>query len=55
MAHGLAEQHFTSYEEAKNWVHSWIASKDVEFFKLGIRMLPESWSKVVERHGQYFK
>ena len=32
MARGLAEQHFTSYEEAKNWVDSWIASKDEEFF-----------------------
>ena len=37
MAHGLAEQHFTSCEEAKNWVDSWIASKDEEFFKRGIR------------------
>ena len=54
MAHGLAEQHFTSYDEAKNWVDSWIASKDEEFFKRGIRMLPERWSKIVERHGQYF-
>ena len=55
MAHGMAEQHFTSYEEAKNWVNSWIASKDEEFFKRGIRMLPERWSKVVERDGQYFE
>ena len=55
MAHGLAEQHFTSYEEAKNWVDSWIASKDEEFFKRGIRMLPERWSKIVERYGQYFE
>ena len=55
MAHGLAEQHFTSYEEAKNWVDSWIASKDEEFFKRGIRMLPERWPKVVERDGQYFE
>ncbi|UYV69279.1 hypothetical protein LAZ67_6003099 [Cordylochernes scorpioides] len=31
MTHGLAEQHFTSYEEAKNWVDVWIASKD-KFF-----------------------
>ena len=36
MAHGLAEQHFSSYEETKNWVDSWIASKDGEFFKRGI-------------------
>ena len=55
MAHGLAEQHFTSYEEAKNWIDSWIASKDEEFFKRSIRMLTKRWSKVVERDGQYFK
>ncbi|UYV65661.1 SETMAR [Cordylochernes scorpioides] len=48
MTHGLAEQHFTSYEEAKNWVNVWIASKDVEFFQHGIRMLPERWEKVEE-------
>ena len=55
MTHGLAEQHFTSYEEAKNWVDSWIDSKDEVFFKRGIRMLPERLSKVVERAGQYFE
>ncbi|UYV65740.1 ALG2, partial [Cordylochernes scorpioides] len=33
MTHGLAEQHFTSYEVAKNWVNVWIASKDVDFFR----------------------
>ena len=55
MAHGLAEQHFTSYEEAKNWVDSWIVPKDETFFKRDIRMLPERWWKVVERDGQYFK
>ncbi|UYV80105.1 hypothetical protein LAZ67_18001717 [Cordylochernes scorpioides] len=43
MTHGLAEQHFTSYEEAKNWVNVWIASKDEEYFRHGIRMLPERW------------
>ena len=31
MAHGLAEQYYTSYEEDKNRVDSWIASKDEEF------------------------
>jgi len=51
----LAEQHFTSYEEAKNWVDSWIASKDQEFFQRGIRMLPERWGKIVANDGQYFE
>ena len=55
MTHGLAEQHFTSYEEAKNWVDSWIASKDKKFFQRGIRMLPERWGKVVANDGQYFE
>ena len=55
MAHGLAEQHFTSYEEAKNWVDSWVASKGEYFFKRSIRMLPERWPKVVERDGKYFE
>ncbi|GBP51064.1 Mariner Mos1 transposase [Eumeta japonica] len=32
MAHGIADQCFRSYEEAKKWVNSWIASKDMTFF-----------------------
>ncbi|UYV61889.1 hypothetical protein LAZ67_1006967 [Cordylochernes scorpioides] len=55
MTHGLAEQHFTSYEEAKNWVDVWIASKDEEFFRHGIRMLFERWKKFVAKDGQYFE
>ncbi|KAM0729387.1 Mariner Mos1 transposase [Formica fusca] len=55
MAHDLSEQHFTSYEDTKNWVDSWIASKDEAFFRRGIRMLPERWQKVVASDGQYFK
>ena len=55
MAHALSEQHFTSYEDVKNWLDSWIASKDEEFFKRGIRMLPERWAKVIESDGQYFE
>ena len=55
MTHGLAEQHFRSYEETKNWVDLWIASKDEQFFRRGIRMLPERWEKVVASDGQYFE
>ncbi|GBP67244.1 Mariner Mos1 transposase [Eumeta japonica] len=36
IAHALSEQRFTSYEDTKNWVDSWVASKDKEFFRLGI-------------------
>ncbi|GFT36001.1 mariner Mos1 transposase [Trichonephila clavipes] len=41
MAHGLSQQHFTSYEDTKNFVDSWIAAKEEAFFLHGIRMLPE--------------
>jgi len=55
MAHGLADQHFRSYEEVKNWIDSWIPSKDDQFFRRGIRTLPERWEKVVTSDGQYFE
>ncbi|GBP39582.1 Mariner Mos1 transposase [Eumeta japonica] len=49
-----SEQRLKSYEDTKNWVDSWIASKDKEFFRFGIRTLPERWKKVVASDGQYF-
>jgi len=55
MAHGLVDQHFRSYEEVKNWIDSWIASKDDQFFRRGIRTLLERWEKVVTSDGQYFE
>ena len=55
MAHGLAQQHFSSHEECKNWLDSWIGSKDQGFFQRGIRMLPERWEKVIASDGQYFE
>ncbi|KAG5309149.1 MOS1T transposase, partial [Pseudoatta argentina] len=55
MAHGLAGRRFHSYEEAQKWIDSWIASKDMSFFRRGIHVLPERWEKVVSSDGQYFK
>ncbi|GBP45709.1 Mariner Mos1 transposase [Eumeta japonica] len=54
-AHGLADQYFHSCEEAKKWIHSWIASKDVSFFRRGIHILLERWKKVVASDEQYFE
>ncbi|KAG5318711.1 MOS1T transposase, partial [Pseudoatta argentina] len=39
----------------KKWIDSWIASKDMSFFRRGIHVLPERWEKVVFSDGQYFK
>lgn len=55
MTHDLTDQRFTSYEDCKKWVDSWIASKDEAFFRAGIRKLPERWEKVVASDGQYFE
>lgn len=55
MTHGLADQRFHSYEEAQKWVDDWIAAKPAEFFRDGIRKLPERWEKVVASDGQYFE
>jgi len=49
--HGLSEQHCTSYEDTKNCIDDWIASKD-EFFRRSIHM-PERWQKVVASDGHY--
>ncbi|GBP08733.1 Alanyl-tRNA editing protein Aarsd1 [Eumeta japonica] len=48
MGHALSEQWLTSYEDTKNWIDLWIASKDKEFIRLGIRTLPERWKKVIK-------
>ncbi|GBP07631.1 Mariner Mos1 transposase [Eumeta japonica] len=55
MAHGLADQRFNSYEEVKKWIDSWIASKNMTFFRCRIHILPEKWERVVSSDGQYFK
>nr|CDS26851.1 Mariner Mos1 transposase [Hymenolepis microstoma] len=55
MAHGLADQHLSSYEEVKTWIDSWFLSKDEKFFHRGIRLLPERWAKVVANGGQHFE
>ncbi|CAK9816496.1 Mariner Mos1 transposase [Anthophora quadrimaculata] len=55
MTHGVSSQHSTSYEDTKNWIDSWIFSKEEQFFRCGIRMLPKRWAKVVGSDGNYFE
>lgn len=52
----LADQHFSSYDDVnKNWLDSWIATKDMQFLRRGIDMLPERWEKVAASDWQYFE
>ena len=55
MQHSLAKQTFSNYDEVKKWIDSWIATKPVEFFRTGIRELPEMWKKCVDSDGKYFE
>ena len=56
MQHNLSEQHFTSYEDIKNWLDEWIASKEEQyFFYDGIYLLPEKWQNVIANDGKYVK
>ncbi|GFV29517.1 mariner Mos1 transposase [Trichonephila clavipes] len=45
MAHGLADQPFRFYEEVKNWINSWIASKDNQFFNAEFVRYPKDGRK----------
>ena len=45
MAHGLADQHFRSYEEVKNWIDSWIAKMMTSFFDAGFVRYPKDGRK----------
>jgi len=45
IAYGLADQHLPSYEEVKNWIDTWIVSKDEQFFRREIRICPKDGRK----------
>jgi len=55
MQNALSGIRFTSEQGIKNWLDSFLASKDERFFRDGIRKLPERWGKVVASDGQYFE
>ena len=54
MQHGLSEQNFNSYEEVKNWIDEWLASKDERWYCEGIHQLEKRRKKVIDNGGQYF-
>lgn len=54
MQNALAETRFSNYEEVRKWIAEWISSKDQGFYRKGIQLLPERWSKVIESKGKYF-
>jgi histone-lysine N-methyltransferase SETMAR len=49
----LKGTHFTSDDEVKQAVTSWIKQRTPEFFNVGIRKLVLGWEKCIERQGDY--
>lgn len=55
MGHALSKQRFTNYEEVREWLENWFGTKPEDFFRRGIRKLPERWEACVASEGQYFE
>lgn len=55
MQSALSGERFHSFESIQIWLNNWIASKDEQFFRDGIRKLPERWANVVASDGAYFQ
>jgi hypothetical protein len=49
----LKATHFTSDDEVKQAVTSWIRQRTPEFFIDGLRELVLLWKKCIERQGDY--
>ncbi|UYV72441.1 SETMAR [Cordylochernes scorpioides] len=48
LGHALKSQEFSNSDILRKWLVEWFDSKGIEFFRQGIRKLPERWS---ELHG----
>lgn len=55
MAHGLANQHFATFEAVEKWVTDFFASKPEQFYRDGIHQLPERWQRCIDSNGTYFE
>ena len=54
MQSALTGIRFTSEQDIKNWLDSFLAAKPAQLFWDGIHKLPERWEKVIASDGQYF-
>lgn len=55
MQNALTGIKFTSVEGIKNWIDSFLVSKDVKKNRDGIHKFPELWEKVSASDGKYFE
>ena len=55
LGHAVGSQHFQSHEEVQNWLVNWFGTKPMEFYRGGIRALPQRWAQSVATEGNYFE
>ena len=51
LSNNLRGTSFADNTALENWIEQFFASKSPNFFKTGIRKLPERWSEVIDRSG----
>ncbi len=49
----LCNKHYEDFDELKSDLTAFFESKPGSFYRRGIELLPERWSKVVENNGDY--
>lgn len=55
MENALKQQQFTSFENVQNWIENFFGQKTKDFYRAGIRNLPDRWAKCVTKEGDYFE
>jgi histone-lysine N-methyltransferase SETMAR len=48
-------QHFENENHLQNWLQNFFDEKNTDFYRAGIRALPERWAKCVANNGNYFE
>ena len=51
MAHDLASQHLTDFDNVTEWLSEWFQSKDSLFYRRGVHLLPDKWKNCVASEG----
>ncbi|UYV71828.1 SETMAR [Cordylochernes scorpioides] len=55
LGHALKNQEFSNSDILRKWLGDWFDSNGIEFFRQGIRKLPERWSECIANQGNYFE
>lgn len=55
LGHALKEQHFLNHDILQKWLVEWFATKEIEFYRQGIRKSPQRWSECITSEGTYFE